>query len=339
MKSITLFFLLATTFLFGQTTMNIYQNNGSVLNIPLSIIDSITYTQNGGTLPYVTTTINVVSITFNSAVSGGYASSNTGDPVIVKGVCYSTTSNPTINDGVVNSGSGNGRYTSTITGLLPSTQYYVRAFATNGTGTAYGSEVSFTTSAGSLQCPSTVSDIDGNVYNVVKIGYQCWIKENLKTSKYRNGDTISYASSMPSNTSSNYSYYNNNSSYNGTYGKLYQWSTANDSRGLCPVGWHVPSNQNWLDLSNELNANGGAMKAITLWDAPNGGATNSSGFTAYGGGMLDGSGYRLINKYGYFWSSTGSQFNTHVIWLTNDLGGFNWGTTSNFFVSVRCIKD
>ncbi|MBM3440818.1 MAG: hypothetical protein FJX94_08180, partial [Bacteroidetes bacterium] len=132
----------------AQTTMNIYQSNGSVLQIPLNTIDSITYTiGNPGQLATLST-LPVGNITGNASTSGGNITNNGGTPVTQRGVVWSTSPNPTTANNQSSDGSGTGNYTSTLTGLTASTTYYVRAYATNSAGTAYGNELSFTTSGG-----------------------------------------------------------------------------------------------------------------------------------------------------------------------------------------------
>ncbi|MBX9851904.1 MAG: hypothetical protein K2X86_09110 [Cytophagaceae bacterium] len=137
--------------------MKIYQNNGTVLKVPLADIDSITYEQAGmATLG----TENINNITSGSAQGGGNIFLDGGTPITQRGVCWSTSPNPTIADSKTVDGNGTGAYSSLLTGLIAGTTYYVRAYATNNVGTAYGNEVSFT----STVMPATIliSDFDGN---------------------------------------------------------------------------------------------------------------------------------------------------------------------------------
>ena len=208
------------------------------------------------TLPTVTTTATS-SITDVTATSGGNVTNAGGGNVTARGVCWSTSHNPTINNSKTTNGTGTGSFTSSLTGLTPNTLYYVRAYATNAAGTAYGSEVSFTPN-----CNGGVilTDRDGNTYNVVQIGSQCWMKENLRTTKYADGTSISQGSTSSEITA--YWYYpNDNSANKSTYGLLYNWkavmrnsssSSTNPSgvQGICPTGWHVPSAPEWMQLKN-----------------------------------------------------------------------------------------
>jgi hypothetical protein len=208
--------------------------------------DELTFTTTNvaTTVPTLTTTA-ISSVTETSASSGGNISADGGSPVTARGVCWSTTTNPTTANSKTNNGTGIGSFTSNITSLTGNTTYYVRAYATNSAGTAYGNQLSFTTPA---SCGTSVTDIDGNVYEIVQIGTQCWLKQNLKTSKYRNGDPITTGldnATWVSTTEGAYCYYNDNSGYNPNHGKLYNFLAVNDSRKICPNGWHIPTAAEW----------------------------------------------------------------------------------------------
>ncbi|MBL0286085.1 MAG: fibrobacter succinogenes major paralogous domain-containing protein [Bacteroidetes bacterium] len=178
----------------------------------------------------------------------------------------------------------------------------MRAYATNSIGTAYGSQLVFITSNTTSLC-GTVTDIDGNVYNTVTIGAQCWMMENLKTTKYNDGTAIPNVTSNTEwgalNTGA-WCYYSNDANNNNTYGKLYNWYSVNTGR-LAPNGWHVPTDIEWLELRDYLGGSqqaGGKMKSISiLWSPPNVGADNSSGFTALPSGFRNSSnGSRFVSK-------------------------------------------
>jgi uncharacterized protein (TIGR02145 family) len=305
-------------------------------------------------LPTVTTT-TVSGILSTQATSGGNVTSSGGGSVTARGVAYGTSQNPTTLGLTTVNGSGTGVFTSSMAGLSPTTLYYVRAYATTSAGTAYGSQVSFTTTAVPFICgTNTVSDVDGNVYNTVQIGAQCWTQSNLKVSKYRNGDNIStgLGNTVWSNTTSGaYAIYNNDPVNDGLYGKLYNHFAAMDSRGLCPTGWHVPTDGEWTTLETFLGGSsvaGGALKSTVTqptpggWLAPNSGATNSSGFAAGPGGKRDSDGaYTLLGTHGYWWSSSTSGFNGWYRYLGYNGGGIyrllNVDRRGGY--SVRCVKD
>ncbi len=200
---------------------------------------------------------------------------------------------------------------------------------------------------------------DGRTYDLVEIGGQCWFADNLATDQYRNGDLIPTAldnTTWQNTTAGAYAIYNNDPANDVTYGKLYNWYTTVDTRGLCPTGWHVPSDCEWIYLESSLGMpvadqetpgwrgtnEGGALKATTNWTSPNSGATNSSGFTALPGGwrQVDGP-YYYIGNYGYWWSST--EYNSNAAWYRildySDSDVFRYGTNKRYGFSVRCVRD
>jgi len=139
----------------------------------------------------------------------------------------------------------------------------------------------------------TVTDIDGNTYTTVIIGSQCWMAENLATTKYNDGTSIPQSPNVvlyyPPSTPG-FSWYNNNAAYGSTYGALYNGYAVNTGN-LCPTGWHVPTSTEWTVLTNYLGGSavaGGKLKetGFTHWQSPNTGATNERGFTALPGGRF-----------------------------------------------------
>lgn len=191
--------------------------------------------------------------------------------------------------------------------------------------------------------PSYTSDIPG-----VKIANQTWTLKNLDVITYRNGDIIPHITEMSkwdSLTTGAWCYYKNDSSNNSSYGKLYNWYVVNDPRGLAPEGWHVPSKDEWTKLIAVLGGDslaGGKMKALTLWNGPNVGATNESGFTGLPGGLREsfGSFYDLGVR-GYWWFSKEHDAGTAV---ERNLS-FDYADCYMYFydkrngMSVRCIKN
>ena len=315
-------------------------------------------------LPTLTTT-SVSQITSSGATTGGNVTSDGGSTVTARGVAYGTSQNPTTANNTTSNGSGVGVFTSTLTGLTASTLYNIRAYATNSVGTAYGNEVSFTTSAPPFPCgTSTVSDVDNNTYNTVQIGTQCWTQSNLKVSKYRNGDNIPTGlsnSAWQTTTSGAYAIYNNYTVNDGLYGKLYNHYAVTDSRGLCPTGWHVPSDGEWKVLTKYLDPSadtttigwqsltaGGALKSTATrptpggWWSPNTGATNSSGFTGLPGGRRDYSGgFPDETVHGYWWSSSSSSGSfarySGLYYGNSSLTRYDFNRS--FGLSVRCCRD
>jgi uncharacterized protein (TIGR02145 family) len=211
---------------------------------------------------------------------------------------------------------------------------------------------------------SGVSDIDGNFYSSVIINGQEWMQKNLAVSKYRNGDPIPTGLSdatWGSSTSGAYAIYNNDAANNATYGKLYNWYAAADSRGLCPTGWHVPSDAEWTTLINYLDPNmnvgssysnsaGGKLKSIGtiengdgLWFSPNELATNEYGFSGLPGGFCGPTGgFFSVGYFAYIWSSTeynivGAAYRG-LGYANSDLDGY-YNTNKRSGFSVRCVRD
>ena len=193
-----------------------------------------------------------------------------------------------------------------------------------------------------------VTDIDGTVYTSIVINGQEWMQQNLAVTKYRNGDPIPTGlsnSTWQNTTSGAYAIYNNDAANNILYGKLYNWYAVNDSRGLCPTGWHVPSDAEWTTLETSLGGSsvaGGKMKSTTGWNAPNTPATNESGFTGLPGGYRYFNGaYLGIGNYGYWWSST--EYDSDYAWYRtlyySDSSVYRTTGNKRYGFSVRCVRD
>ena len=216
--------------------------------------------------------------------------------------------------------------------LTNNTQYYWRVKSNGSEGTSNWSEIwSFTTPP-----LETITDIDGNVYHTVTIGTQVWMVENLKTTRLNDGTSIPM---VTDNTTWNYlhspgyCWYNNDpATYKNTYGALYNWLAVNTGK-LAPVGWHVPSVEEWNTLVLWLggtNIAGGKMKekGNSHWNLPNTGATNESGFTGLPGGGRDYSGnFYILQNTGIFWSCDGAGCGAYDLCLAyNSAQAFPSGT-------------
>jgi len=200
--------------------------------------------------------------------------------------------------------------------------------------------------------PATITDINGNVYHTLTIGTQVWLKENLKVTKYRNGDPIPNITDFTNwgnLTTGAYCSYNNSSSMANTYGLMYNWYAVIDSRKIAPAGWHVPTYDDVhklsLYLGNVNNNPGGKLKetGFVHWENPNTGATNSTGFTALPGGRCDLTSFSFFGKEGNWWTSSqdvyssdeGSMFTMSYFGDYFALLSFD----KKYGISVRCIKD
>ena len=233
----------------------------------------------------------------------------------------------------------------TVSGLTIGTPYTVDA-VTEGICEPQGyNAIQFTTLNS-----GTVSDIEGNIYKTIRIGNQIWMAENLKATKFNNGNLIPYVPDVTQWTdlvADGYCWYENNASlYKETYGALYNWYVVNKGN-LCPTGWHVPSDAEWTSLETFLggvSVAGGKLKeeGTIHWLSPNNGATNESGFTGLPGGYRDLNGtFNAIGRYGEWWTSTGD--NSDAAWdrhLVNDITSLVRSSNDiNDGFSVRCIQD
>lgn len=198
--------------------------------------------------------------------------------------------------------------------------------------------------------PATgVYDVDGNKYSTITIGTQVWMVENLKTTKYRNGDPIPEITDQTEwseLSSGGYCNLENNSNHSVLYGKLYNWYVVNDSRQIAPLGWHVPSADEWSTLIEFLGGEhvaGGKMKesGIGHWCDPNTGATNESKFTALPGGVRTDLFFLPGCEWGTWWTAT--EFNEenaiNRIIFNNETSINSVDNNKKFGMSVRCIQD
>ena len=331
--------------------------------------DTISFTTAG--LPPTVNTIAASSITGTTAVAGGNVTDDGWMTVTERGVCWNTTGNPTMADNVIVSGSGTGSFVASITGLTPETMYYFRAYAINAFDTSYGAEESFITQ---WQCGvSSVTDYDNNIYPTLQLGTQCWMKENLRTTHYSNGDAITLGSST--NSSTPYRYYPNNDVNNvSTYGYLYNWpavmhgaasSTANPSgvQGVCPKDWHVPSNNEWIQLTDYVssqsqywcnnNSTSIAMAfASTIgWTSYSGDCypgnnpsdNNATGFDALPAGRFNSSGYVNFGIDSRYWCTYENSSTSATYIILSNYNTVETSMVTNFSkyvgLTVRCIKD
>ena len=249
-------------------------------------------------------------------------------------------------------GKGLGVFEAELFDLLPNKTYTLKAYATNLAGTGFGEEIKF------------VLDVDGNIYRVVSIGTQDWITENLKTTRYNDGESIKHVtdrkewSTLPGvNNSQDYGYYcwyNNELSNKYIYGAIYNYPTIQSNK-LCPTGWHVPSADEYLTLveyAGGADIAGGKLKekGTTHWKYPNTGATNDYGLTALPGGYRRGYDWVLEDQGdfvgkgedGVWFTSTiysAGHYYVVVISYNYEDAGMLYAPSSNYGTCVRCVMD
>ena len=196
------------------------------------------------------------------------------------------------------------------------------------------------------QCGNLV-DYSGYEYRTVKIGEQCWFAENLQTTTYRNGDTIPHNLSnieWELATSGAMAFADDDHDLGRAYGGFYNWYALDDSRGLCPNDWHVPSEIDWTMLIDFLggdNIAGLHMKNKEGWDTTKGGATNLSGFTGLPNGFRSPLGHLIPTFWqGNWWVS--SSVNSQV-WNRCILESFpnvlRYRAAKNTGLPVRCVRN
>ena len=329
--------------------------------------DKVVKTDRELTVPLVVTN-GAHTVTEESAIVGGVVRDDGGSEISSYGVCWDTRPDPDIEGNHKTFSEGTGPYSTSISNLELSTLYYVRAFAINSTGLAYGNEVVFRTN------DTPLTDIDGNVYPTIKIGEQVWMAENLAVSRYADGTLVPYIpeqewwDSLRVNEKG-FCYYMNSNRNRDIYGALYSWSAAvngQDSidpelepiQGVCPDGWHLPSDGDWKELEMHLGMSaqeadgeswrgniGGKLKSTgrDFWLIPNVGANNETRFTALPAGDRFPKGEFFNLGYStYYWTS--SNHDTDYAWARGlgylfDSMYRGHQDAKNFGFSVRCVKD
>ncbi len=309
-------------------------------------------------LPIVITT-EPYNITTNSATSGGEVISNGNGTLTSIGVCWNTDSNPSLqnNIGYTVNGTSVGNFTSIVNNLNSSTIYFLTSYATNEIGTSYGETIQFETEA---LCGDLTISYGGQTYHTVKIGEQCWMKENLNIGTRINGSQ----GQIDNNQIEKYCYDDTDNNCD-TYGALYQWdemmqySTSQGTQGICPTGWHIPSDEEWKVLEGTVDSQYGVgdpewystgwrgfdagknLKSQSGWqDGGNG--VDIYGFTAFPGGLRESNGSFLsMYRNGVWWSSDAfTSTKALQYWLSYmQDGAFNGPDDKARGMSVRCLKD
>ena len=299
-------------------------------------------------------TNGIYSVTPTSAVISANITADEGAQITRRGVCWGNLPNPTIDNQKTIDGSGVGSFDSNLSGLIPQTKYFVRLYVESTAGILYSDEFSFKTYFGSA------TDTDNNKYYSVLIGTQEWLANNLKVTRYNNGDLIGTTTpatfDIRSETNPKYQWAyngdeNSSSIYNestvSAYGRLYTWFAVTDNRKICPVGWHIPDNSEWSVLIDYLGGEavaGGKLKENPNyhWENPNQGASDEVGFDARAGGYRDPSGSFLeLDRTGMWWSTTSYSLEEAPLrecsFLNPIMASTNYPKATG--CSVRCIKD
>jgi len=344
----------------GECSVNVNQVAGIPLRIRAKIVNSNEDSQTTAYFPDPPklTSFPIKDITSSSATSGGNILSSGEGEIKEVGVIWSTSPNPAYAFSTkTKDGNTIGPFESKLTNLLEDTTYYVRAYATNSEGAVgYGEEFSFSTLKDFNPCPGfpVMEDLDGNVYATVKIGTQCWMRENLRVTRYQDGSPIFMANDLFSwsqrkevNAIIAGAMSKGGKTINGKEEWFYNAYAANDYRGLCPTGWRVPSVADWqsmISLLGGLEVAGGKLKAIDpSWEEPNVGADNESGFSALPVGGLSPDGvFDNFGKFAGWWSKPSSLTEARLANISN--GSTRIILTSyrnaslNTGGSVRCLR-
>ena len=206
----------------------------------------------------------------------------------------------------------------------------------------------------SITVDNTVKDIDGNIYHTIKIGNQTWMLENLKVTRYNNGDSIPYIAASTDWAVADRDAYCfqifNSISYKDTLGCFYTFKSITDARNICPKGWHVPSDAEWTELEN--NVGGREIAGLRLrepcalhWttDASQKDTFIRSGFNCRGAGYRENDGFLYdYRNEAWFWTSTNIdslQAMTRDFWWSENAVSHNITQVKGRGLSVRCIKD
>jgi uncharacterized protein (TIGR02145 family) len=307
----------------------------------------------------VLNTADPTNITSVTITTGGRILTTGGSDITDCGVCWSTSNSPDINDDRLTNIVDTGNFICPVTGLTPERAYYLRTYATNELGTGYGNEISFKTTS----ALSSVQDIDGNVYNSITIGDKTWMQQNLKTTRYSNGDLIGTTTpaskDILNEISPSYQWaYQGEEKYVPLYGRLYTWYVASDERNLCPTGWHIATHEEWLSLfdyliKNGYGSEGDLAKSIasnTGWISSNTpgtpgmdlSANNSSGFSGIPAGARAGrDSFQFAGSGSYWWSYTDTgELAWDGCYIWHGYGRIYYGERAKYQgLSVRCVKD
>jgi uncharacterized protein (TIGR02145 family) len=341
---------------------------GSYLFVFLILIYGCKKNENEGDNTTIITT-EISDITFNSALGGGEITSEGKLPIILRGVCWNLEREPKLSDKHSTDGGGAGKYYCNIENLNANTTYFVKAYCINKNDTIFGNQISFKTPNNILFNPcliyDTLSDIDGNVYKTIVIGNKTWMAENLRVTRYNNGDPLKNISdsSVWSTTQQfgvefAYCDYDNDKREREIYGLLYTHGVVSERyadnrifKSIAPKGWHIPTLEEWTEMISILGADSivGCMlkeSGSMHWKIQNEG-TNLSGFTALPSGWRSAEGQFLgRGEYARFWCSTydvARYYPGYSVFINSNNNAVFYGLRIFDFInngfSIRCVKN
>jgi uncharacterized protein (TIGR02145 family) len=286
----------------------------------------------------------------SSAATVGFRVENDGGSKILDcGIYLGVSANPETTGTKLAVASDTGTFVFQVNGLIGGTQFFMKAYAKNSKGEGVSDQITFTS-------PATIKDYDNNSYETVSIGSQMWMAQNLRATHYLNGDPIGTTTTatldISGESSPKYQWsYAGDEANTPVYGKLYTYYAITDSRKVCPTGWHIPSDAEWITLENSIGGYliaGSGLKETgnTHWLAPyNLDATNVSCFKALPGGYRNSASgsntFSFLGNYGYYWTSTeadGTNGWIRSLYVqSTQLSRMNFSKKGG--ASIRCIKD
>jgi uncharacterized protein (TIGR02145 family) len=287
----------------------------------------------------------VLNVGITSATSGGSILTNRLSDINTVGLCWNCLPEPTVYHHKIICTLDSASFIGNITNLLEDSLVFFRAFAITSYDTVYSEDKVFYTHR-----QDAVADADGNYYNTVKIGTQIWLGEDLKTTRLNDGTPITLLKENDKwafNETPAYCWYANDSvSFSFPRGKLYNWFAVKTGK-LCPTGWHIPSDMEWITLKNFLGGDsiaGGKLKTrgTFFWRSPNIMATGESGFSAFPGGLRNAAGaFSYVTIFNCWWSTDEYSSANANSWYVYHGSGYLYKQVAlkPFGYSVRCLKD
>ncbi len=295
------------------------------------------------------------TITASSALGGGMVDQNGGSEILNKGVCWSTNTNPLKTDNSTSHGPGSGSFVSQLDQLSANTKYYVRAYAVTEHGIFYGQTENFTTKGNSEESDILTDARDGQEYRTLVVGDKIWMAENLawmpSVSNVASGSLIDPFYYVYGYNGFDLEEAKSLDSYK-TYGTLYNWNAAMTA---CPDGWHLPTDQDWMDLEESLGMDatdaqndrfrntgsvGDKLKSVSGWESE-GNGSDVYGFTALPAGYrARGGEYKYEQSYASFWTSDSEEklaIHRGIYYFNDGVYKAKWYKSAGF--SVRCVRE